>query len=908
MRQKRKFLQAQPEHSSKVMTLLVAFLFCLYAFSTFYPLFERIVAENLYFEGIAWNGSFQMLNPLKRMDVGQTPGKDFYFFHGIGTLLLHRPFYLLLGQNLWASNTAIYIVSFLCFTTSLYFFIKGVGLGKNYAFLLLPVFTSFFYEITPQLIYFKLNTPGVRSFCPILTTGVLLLFGNLLILKNKTRYNLLFSGLAGFLSSISFFISIEHGLAFSLATLITLLLCSPFLCSSLQKILSLIIFVTVLAITTILLFVMVCGVSWYKTLVMAFSIIPKEQFWYYGAPPNTVITNIWTFFLTPPTVYVYFIYIGLFLLLIWGVLFLCQRQTATDRLFCSLMFLFIVYGLLTTTSLFGYFSKEYFLPLVRVLVLSFFALLFWVGQKKEIVKQLLQSTNHRFYRMSIVGSIILVFFAFYMSSILVNLLLNKKNPHQMFIVLSWFSCWQVFAMSSIPFIGQYVKQFCAINSSFSIRKYQMHISSLVVLAALIVIGDSVSLPLEVKLIEKQRVISFPPDKLMLGTKWQQNISAVECLIGPFQDLQYRADPEEWHCFISDNAAKAYIPAKLKRPFTISGPSAKHQLSQSVHFLIANDKLPENLRMFGFVGINEKFFGLVKNIKEIGKHTIIELDYLRPNLPQSVSYATITYPYAPVKQGDLWFTYANIIQNGYKLINPATDYILHLLGQELRSNYRNNFIKTKPKFVGTMRGFFWTPRLQYAHFDFYELLYRYYTPMLLTPDYVIWEKQSDNWQVPVDQEWRPITIEDPLNIGLPSGKSAKNRLILVRFYYQTINKFDKLPIIGKTPRYWLNIKRNNQLYSMVHYKNKLRKEEFCYAPISLPPMPSAGQVEVPFLLPNDSSITIIPEIISPFGFSVKFDINAVQYREIEISQEAMYVLEEFSFHNKPLFDQRKSHAN
>lgn len=74
------------------------------------------------------------------------------------------------------------------------------------------------------------------------------------------------------------------------------------------------------------------------------------------------------------------------------------------------------------------------------------------------------------------------------------------------------------------------------------------------------------------------------------------------------------------------------------------------------------------------------------------------------------------------------------------------------------------------------------------------------------------------------------------------------------------------------------------------------------------MPSAGQVEVPFLLPNDSSITIIPEIISPFGFSVKFDINAVQYREIEISQEAMYVLEEFSFHNKPLFDQRKSHAN
>ena len=59
----------------------------------------------------AANGTFQLYNPLRRLELGQTIGHDFPFFHGIGIPLLHYPLFLLLGDGVFAVEVAKWFVS-----------------------------------------------------------------------------------------------------------------------------------------------------------------------------------------------------------------------------------------------------------------------------------------------------------------------------------------------------------------------------------------------------------------------------------------------------------------------------------------------------------------------------------------------------------------------------------------------------------------------------------------------------------------------------------------------------------------------------------------------------------------------------------------------------------------------------
>src|SRR6266536_5241521 len=58
------------------------------------------------FTGSPADGIFQLLSPLRRLAAGQTPGHDFQFFHGIGTLFLHYPLFAAAGGNLFAAELA----------------------------------------------------------------------------------------------------------------------------------------------------------------------------------------------------------------------------------------------------------------------------------------------------------------------------------------------------------------------------------------------------------------------------------------------------------------------------------------------------------------------------------------------------------------------------------------------------------------------------------------------------------------------------------------------------------------------------------------------------------------------------------------------------------------------------------
>lgn len=886
------------DDSPVLLRLLIGFLFCVYAISTFYPLLERIIAENFYFTGMPINGAFQMLNPLKRMDLGQIPGKDFYFFHGIGTLLLHRPFYLLLGKGLWASNTSIYIVGFVTFVISLYVFLRGLGLRKYYSVLLIPVFSGFLFNISPELIFFKLNTPGARSFFPILSIGILLLSGRRLLKEEKKSSQFLFCALAGILAAASFFISIEHGLAFSMAIMVGILIFSPFRFSFTEKILNLCLFISTLAFFIFLLFFLVSGGDWYKSLHMALVTIPKQQFWYFGAPPHTIIRNFWTFLLFPPTLYVCFIYIGVGILGIYCVFFWLRRADRTERLYLSLLIVFLFYGLLTTASVLGYFSKIYFLPLVRVLLLAIFALLYWLGRKTKLEDKLIPHTiTKRTWK--IVGVFFLIGGAALLLHTQVISPLSKQIPVEHFIRKSWNSGWQLMFLVLIPFVGEAIKKRGRLNASLPNYKYFHSIPVVVTLAMATILAQFADARLYSGF-TSERYDSHRSDVITLSNRWYQNFSAIEMLLGPYPYLQYRSDAKEWAYFTKYRGKRAFLPPDEPPEFLFVNEKGR-DLSTNIHFFFKNKDVPAELSVFNWLRINEQTYGWVKSIHEIGDYTKIELDFLRTQAPPpSKPINSISVPHTEIEQGDLWFTYANVMQHGYGVINPATDYIIHLLDQDLKDEYLTTFRQIKPKWVGTIRGHDWAPWLQYTHFDFYQLLYRFYTPRLLTRDYVIWEKQSSNWdEAEVVSQWRTLSLDNHQICKLPVGEHHEQKLIVLRIDYQTKNDFAAIPIAGRTPRFWIKIRRASPPAPQL-IPPKREEDVFELTPISLPPMPSGGKVDVPVLLPADSNLILSAQTVSPFGLPVELDIQRMQYREMSIDPEVNYVLNEFPVFYTPLF--------
>jgi hypothetical protein len=74
----------------------------------------------LWFNGAPADGPFEVYNPLRRIEAGQTPGRDFIQYHGIGVPYLHYPLFALFGgKTLTASELSRQFTSILLFILSL---------------------------------------------------------------------------------------------------------------------------------------------------------------------------------------------------------------------------------------------------------------------------------------------------------------------------------------------------------------------------------------------------------------------------------------------------------------------------------------------------------------------------------------------------------------------------------------------------------------------------------------------------------------------------------------------------------------------------------------------------------------------------------------------------------------------
>lgn len=321
----------------------------------------------MHFGGVAIDGPFQLYNSLRRIQGGFRPGVDFQYFHGLGIPFLHYWLYRLLGGGLRGSELARQVIAAIAFpTVFLVFFRAFVGVWSK-AFCLAAAATAAAFLLTLYAVLFSANGMlGLRSALPTLVPVALYLVPAL-----GARV------LAGGVTiGAAMFLSTEQGLAAVMAYAIVSTVAfarKP----NRDRFIEAVATIGIAMVTLVLCLVCVGGVSGMRgALRYNFRVVPMDQYWYFGAPPNPFVTS-WSDGLrmlraAPP------IGMAIVLAMIATVVLLRRVWQSPDgdagRRSFALATL-AVYGLLSTGSLLGVFTQAYAQPCWRTLIII--ALLEW---------------------------------------------------------------------------------------------------------------------------------------------------------------------------------------------------------------------------------------------------------------------------------------------------------------------------------------------------------------------------------------------------------------------------------------------------------------------------------------------------------------------------------------------------
>jgi len=310
------------------------------------------------FHGLPIDGTFQLFNPLRRMGEGQTPGRDFQLFHGLGIVYLHYLPYVLFGKNLFASEMTRYLVSFYLFTFSNYLFLRSVKISREIA-LLFCVSIAFAGEFLGlySLLYPGNSLLGVRSSMPVITASLLIF-----LLRSEQSQKLasktyLIEVFTAFLLALCFFVSTEHGIAALLGMLLTLI-ALPFLKRAfIARLKSATVVFAFFVLFTFCLYFLCCGWDFYKPLKYALVEVPQDQFWYFAAP--TLEFNATIF---------YRLTFAVFILLTSITFYYCTSSRFNLVEFGVVVFL-LIYGIASNVGCLVSTFPDYSTPLYRVEIL-----------------------------------------------------------------------------------------------------------------------------------------------------------------------------------------------------------------------------------------------------------------------------------------------------------------------------------------------------------------------------------------------------------------------------------------------------------------------------------------------------------------------------------------------------------
>jgi len=236
------------------------------------------------FNGIQADGPFQLYNSLRRVDVGQLPGRDFPCFHGLGHAYAHYPVYRLLGGDLFASELSrqltsrllgvgIYLLVSWLFTRSLWpgailALCSTINLNTNTVF---EVRLSFAVSVEPDN-----SLVSLRGLVP------LLMFGVLYSLRTRTVTELVL----GFMLGVAWLMGIDQAMAMAGA----LVACTGLVLLFRKRIKTeRPRFLLLLGVAIASVFLLTTLISHQPIQALRFSLrdIPTDQIWYFGVPPNS---------------------------------------------------------------------------------------------------------------------------------------------------------------------------------------------------------------------------------------------------------------------------------------------------------------------------------------------------------------------------------------------------------------------------------------------------------------------------------------------------------------------------------------------------------------------------------------------------------------------------------------------
>ena len=325
----------------------------------------------LWFNGAPADGPFELFDPLRRIAAGQTPGRDFIQYHGLGGPYLHYPLFALFGgKTLIASELSRQFTSIALFILSLGAFAwitlrrapqVWIGMASSVLF----IEALFPFEL-------RAASPGNSLVMARSTIPVFAFAAMQLRVRNWVKA-MLVGGCVG----LAFVCGTEHGLGLALAltlmavvTVVQPLFGKRKTGAARQSFIFAIIALGMAAVSAAALLCLLGGVDGaIKAVHYTLVELPADQFWFTTGPPLPYL-SAWRQLIFDRHAILCFLPV-LFTagVLAWMVFRFRRHSVQLGKSWQALAGFMLAYGLLSCVAIIGTLSKHYLLPLMRILAL-----------------------------------------------------------------------------------------------------------------------------------------------------------------------------------------------------------------------------------------------------------------------------------------------------------------------------------------------------------------------------------------------------------------------------------------------------------------------------------------------------------------------------------------------------------
>lgn len=392
-------------------------------------------ALNALYHGItmdsyAANGTFQLYNPLRRMATGQVVGRDFPFFHGVGVPILHFPLFRVLGSGVFAAEVSKWLTSPLVFIVASFLFFLAYFRCLKKSSIATAIFSILALQFI-DIVWPGNSLMGFRLTFPFIVAAFMLWHPkwqvDYKILGRQLKVNFYYPCLY-LLIGLSLACGTEQGagviVAYTIITFVKYLKARKMTLFAGEM----------LGLVTViwLLFSVLTLGNAIPVLKYALIDIPKEQGWYFGAPPNSFLAPSTIHYLLGPRMFNLS-----FVILLGAIAIVCGWKTKTLRKTDLIVLTFLsIYSLAVfAAASTGYWAPDgHLIPLQKTFGLVFVIFIVKVIIDFALKKKFNKINCHRAW--IAVLMIMVIFFASYPTKNLLdkidsfeirNLLVNSRR-------------------------------------------------------------------------------------------------------------------------------------------------------------------------------------------------------------------------------------------------------------------------------------------------------------------------------------------------------------------------------------------------------------------------------------------------------------------------------------------------